>query len=103
MPTIRGWASLGAALALVLLWVGFGEQLLLGVAVFLLIAVGLGVLYVRRIAPRVGIGRRISPHQVHDGDRAIVEVTLIANRSIHAAFVEDDPEFEVAEDFDDAG
>jgi uncharacterized protein (DUF58 family) len=89
MPTIRGWAALGAGLALLLLWIGFGEELLLGVAVFLLLAVLFGALYVRRIAPRVGIERRISPTQVHDGDRAIVEITLVAGRRIHAAFVED--------------
>ncbi len=89
MPTIRGWAALGASLALVLLWVGFGEQLLLGVAAFLLISAGLGILYVRRIAPRVGLGRAIAPTQVHDGERAIVELTLVAGRRIHAAFVED--------------
>lgn len=89
MPTIRGWAALGAALALMLLWVGFGEQLLLGVAAFLLIAVGLGTLYVRRIAPRVGLDRTISPTQLHDGDRAIVEVVLVAGKPLHSAFVED--------------
>ena len=32
MPTIRGWAATGAALALVILWIGFGEELLLAVA-----------------------------------------------------------------------
>jgi uncharacterized protein (DUF58 family) len=89
MPTLRGWAALGAALALLLLWVGFGEELLLAVAAFLLLAVGLGAAYVRRTAPRVGLARHIAPRQVHDGDRAVVEVTLAAGRRIHSAFVED--------------
>ena len=32
MPTLRGWAALGAALALVALWVAFGEPMLLAAA-----------------------------------------------------------------------
>ena len=57
MPTIRGWAATGAALALVILWIGFGEELLLAVAAFLLLAVALGTIYVRRSIPRVLIQR----------------------------------------------
>ena len=64
MPTIRGWAALGAALALVVLWVAFGEQLLLAAAAFLLLAVAVGVIHVRRTVPRVAVERRISPSQV---------------------------------------
>ena len=90
MPTTRGWAALGAAAALVILWVGFGERLLLAVAVFFFIAIGLGVLYVRFAVPRVGISRRLSPLQVHDGDRAVVEVTLVSPRRIFQVAVEDE-------------
>ncbi|MGD2051622.1 MAG: hypothetical protein PVI35_04010, partial [Acidimicrobiia bacterium] len=72
MPTTRGWAALGAALALVILWVVFGEQLLLAAAFFLVLSVLLGVLSVRRAAPRITVERTITPFQVHDGDRAIV-------------------------------
>jgi uncharacterized protein (DUF58 family) len=89
MPTLRGWAGLGAAAALTLLWVAFGEQMLLGAAVFLAIAVLFGVWYVRRIAPRVTISREMSPHQVHDGDRALVTVSLVAHRPLSHTHVTD--------------
>ena len=92
MPTTRGWAALGAGAALLLLWVGFGEQLLLGSSVLLLVAVGVGWLYVRKIAPRVIVGRRITPTQVHDGDRAIVELSLSSSRRLWRVAVADDVE-----------
>ena len=60
MPTTRGWAALGAAAALVLLWIGFGEQLLLAAAAFLIIAVATGVVVVRTGVPQAAFERRIS-------------------------------------------
>jgi uncharacterized protein (DUF58 family) len=92
MPTTRGWAALGAGAALFVLWIGFGEQLLLGAAMLLLLAVGVGWLYVRRIAPRVAVGRAITPIQVHDGDRAIVELSLSSSRRLWRVSVADDVE-----------
>lgn len=89
MPTLRGWAALGAAFALTVLWIGFGEQLLLAAALFLLAAVVFGVLYVRSSAPRARLTRRIAPLQVHDGERAIVELSLVSSRRLYAAIVED--------------
>jgi uncharacterized protein (DUF58 family) len=89
MPTLRGWAALGAAFALGVLWVGFGETLLLAGGVFLLAAVTFGMFYVRNSAPRARLTRRISPVQVHDGDRAIVELSLVSSRRLHSAIVED--------------
>ncbi|MCP3974910.1 MAG: DUF58 domain-containing protein [bacterium] len=89
MPTLRGWAALGAALALGLLWVGFGEQLLLALATFLLLAVTFGSLYVRRAGLNVAMSRVVAPIQVHDGDRAIVEVKMTSSRRLHEAVVED--------------
>jgi len=89
MPTLRGWAALGAAFALAVLWIGFGEKLLLAVALFLLAAVGFGMIYVRNTAPRARLTRQISPVQVHDGDRAIVELSLVSSRRLHSAIVED--------------
>jgi len=89
MPTLRGWAALGAALALGLLWVGFGEQLMLALSVFLLLAVAAGSLYVRRAGLNVELSRMVAPVQVHDGDRAIVEVTMVSSRRLHEAVVED--------------
>ncbi len=89
MPTLRGWAALGAAFALGILWVGFGERLLLGAALFLLAAVVFGMFYVRSSAPRARLSRHISPVQVHDGDRAIVQLSLVSGRRLHSAIVED--------------
>lgn len=89
MPTIRGWAALGASLALILLWIGFGEELLLGVAVFLLLAVGFGAFYVRRGVPRVAARRNLSPVQVYDGDRAVVELEISTGKRVAQIVVED--------------
>ncbi len=92
MPTTRGWAALGAGAALLVLWVGFGEQLLLAAGALLLLSVGIGWAYVRRIAPRVAVGRFITPIQVHDGDRAIVELALSSSRRLWRVSVADDVE-----------
>jgi uncharacterized protein (DUF58 family) len=89
MPTLRGWAALGAAFALGVLWIGFGEKLLLSAALFLVASVVFGMFYVRSSAPRARLTRRISPVQVHDGDRAIVELSLVSSRRLHSAIVED--------------
>ncbi|MEN8234287.1 MAG: DUF58 domain-containing protein [Actinomycetota bacterium] len=90
MPTTRGWAALGAGVALVVLWIAFGERLMLGVGLFLIVAVAGGALYVRSTVPRVGVTRRLTPFQVHDGDRAVVEVSLSASRRIPQAIVLDE-------------
>ena len=89
MPTIRGWAALGVALALLVLWFGFGEELLLAVGAFLLLAVFAAVMIVRSGAPKVAFHRRVAPLQVHDGERAIVEVSLTSARRLSQAVVED--------------
>jgi len=90
MPTTRGWAALGAGIALVILWVFFGERLMLGVGLFLIFAIAGGVGYVRTTVPRVGVTRRLTPFQVHDGDRAVVEVTLLTGHRIAQATVLDE-------------
>ena len=90
MPTTRGWAALGAGIALIVLWVVFGERLMLGVGLFLILAIGGGVAYVRSTVPSVGITRRLTPFQVHDGDRAIVEVSLTTSRRLPQAVVLDE-------------
>lgn len=76
MLTERGWAALGASLALILLWLGLGELELLTGAILLgggtLVAVGL----IRLLQPRVSVVRRLSPTLVHEGDHAIVEATI---------------------------
>lgn len=90
MPTTRGWAALGAGVALVVLWVVFGERLMLGVGLFLVMTIGSGVAYVRSTVPSVGVSRRVTPFQVHDGDRAIIELTLSTSRRIPQAIVLDE-------------
>ncbi len=90
MPTVRGWAALGAAAALGVLWIGFGERLLLAVGLFLAAAVVVGMVYVRRSAPLIRVSREVNPPQLHEGDRALVEVTLIATKRLRHVAVEDD-------------
>ena len=90
MPTTRGWAALGAGFALVVLWIVFGERLMLAVGLFLVLAISGGMAYVRSTVPRVGVTRRLTPFQVHDGDRAVVEVTLITGRRIAQATILDE-------------
>jgi len=89
MPTLRGWAAIGAGAALMVLWMTLGEGLMLAGGLFLIVAVGVGSLYVRSAAPRAGLTRRITPVQVHDGERAEVEVSLVAGRRIYQVSVVD--------------
>lgn len=89
MPTSRGWAALGVATALLVLWVGFGELELMTTAVFLLTSVVVGLLFVRFVTPRVDIKRRIYPVQVHEGDEVVVEVDVIAAKRIRNLALED--------------
>ncbi len=90
MPTGRGWAALGAAAALIVLWFGFGERELLVLGTFLAAATGAGVVFVRMVAPRVVVTRRLSPPQVHEGDRALVEVTVEGHRPVRNLAIEDE-------------
>ncbi len=89
MPTTRGWAAFGAALALGVLWAAFGEDLLLALAAFLVVAVLGGSLYVRLATPRLVLGREINPQQLHDGERAIVDLSVRSARRIYRVSVED--------------
>jgi uncharacterized protein (DUF58 family) len=89
MPTTRGWAAIGAALALAVLWAIFGEDLLLALAAFLGVSVAGGSLYVRLATPRLGVDRRINPEQLHDGERAIVDIRLRSGRKVYRVAVED--------------
>jgi uncharacterized protein (DUF58 family) len=89
MPTTRGWAAVGAGSALAVLWIAIGERLLLAVAIFLIAAVVIGSLYVRSAAPRVELTRRLTPLQVHEGDRAVVEVAVVAQRRLYQVSVVD--------------
>ena len=74
MPTTRGWALLGAGLALLVLWwlLGDGELLLAGS--FFILAQILALGYVRFHRPDMRVTRRLGNAAVHDGDT--VQVTL---------------------------
>ena len=89
MPTTRGWAAVGAAFALAVLWAAFGEDLLLALAAFLLAGVLGGSLYVRLAAPRLALGRTINPEQLHDGERALVDISVSSRRKVYRVAVED--------------
>ncbi|HSJ70414.1 MAG TPA: DUF58 domain-containing protein [Acidimicrobiia bacterium] len=89
MPTTRGWAAVGAALALGALWAAFGEDLLLALSAFLVAAVLGGSAYVRLAAPRLTLERDINPIQLHDGERALVDITVRSRRRIYRVSVED--------------
>jgi uncharacterized protein (DUF58 family) len=77
MPTTRGWALLGAGLALVILWWLLGDEELLLAALFCVIGTGVGLAYTQLRQPDVRIGRRLGSTAVHDGDT--VQVTLSLN------------------------
>jgi uncharacterized protein (DUF58 family) len=89
MPTFRGWAATGAAFALFVLWLGFGEDLLLALSIFLLAAVIGGTAYVRLSAPKLNLDRSINPVQLHDGERALVDLSLTSKRKVFRVRVED--------------
>jgi uncharacterized protein (DUF58 family) len=76
MPTTRGWALLGAGLALVLLWWLLGDEELLLVAVFFIVAQLAALAYVRLHRPELRIGRRLGSTAVHNGDTVQVTLTL---------------------------
>jgi len=90
MPTRRGWAALGGGGALIVLWALFGERLMLAAGLFLILAVAGGIAYVRSAVPQVGVSRRLSPFQVHDGDRAVVDVSVSTSRKITQAVIVDE-------------
>lgn len=90
MITTRGWAAMGAAAALVSLWIGFGEVELLAGGAFLAAAVGTGTLLVRRSRPDAVLSRHVTPLYVHDGDRARVEIRIFARRALRPMLIEDE-------------
>jgi uncharacterized protein (DUF58 family) len=89
MPTSRGWAAVGVSGALLVLWATFGEIELLATAVFLLLAVGGGILFVRLVAPRLEVTRKINPSPVHEGEQVTVEVETVSARTARNLSLED--------------
>lgn len=76
MFTPRGWAVLGAGIALGVLWFLFGEAEM-GLAAVLLVAAAVSALaYVIGRPPPVAVRRRTAPAHVHDGDHASVTLSL---------------------------
>lgn len=76
MLTDRGWAVLGASVALGLLWVGFGEIELLAAALLLGVGTILALIYVRLVKPKASVTRRLLPSLVNEGDFAVVEAVV---------------------------
>lgn len=89
MPTGRGWAAIGVAAALLVLWIGFGEIELMTTAVFLLAAVAAGMAFVAAAGGPVSVNRRLHPSQAHEGDTVVVEMDVAAPRQRWNAVVED--------------
>lgn len=79
MLTDRGWAALGAGIALLILFVALGEIELLGSGVLLIAGVGLALILVKVAIPVAAVTRRLTPNLVHEGDQASV-ATAVANR-----------------------
>ena len=76
MLTDRGWAALGASLALIVLWVALGEPELLGIGVLLVVGSLVALAFVKRSRPTIQLARRLSPALVHEGDHAMVAASL---------------------------
>lgn len=76
MPTTRGWALLGAGLALVVLWWLLGEEELLLAGAFFILGTGAALAYVQLNQPIIQIGRRLGSTAVHNGDTVQVTLTL---------------------------
>lgn len=76
MLTTRGGSVLGGALALAVSWLALGEIELVAIGAGLGVAVLAAVLITVWNRPQVRVERRLAPHQVHEGDRATVELRL---------------------------
>ncbi|HEU4318913.1 MAG TPA: DUF58 domain-containing protein [Acidimicrobiia bacterium] len=76
MPTTRGWALLGAGIALVVLWWLLGEEELLLTGAFFIIGQLGAIVFVRLRRPDLRMGRRLGSGAVHNGDTVQVTLTL---------------------------
>jgi uncharacterized protein (DUF58 family) len=76
MVTTRGGSAIGGAIALTVSWLALGEVELLAIGAALGVAVLVAVLITAWNRPGVRVERRLAPHQVHEGDRATVELRL---------------------------
>jgi len=94
MPTLRGWALLGAGLALIILWWIFGDPELLLTGAFFIVAEVSAVGYVRLHNPQLDLGRRLGSTTVHNGDTTTVTLVLRnrQNRPLRHLTVQDEVE-----------
>jgi len=90
--TERGWAALGAALALLVLWAVLGEIELAAISFLIGGAVLVGWVTVRRGIPDLTISRRLYPNLVREGEAVVVELvaTSDAPRTVRYITIEDD-------------
>lgn len=92
MVTERGWAALGAGIALIVLWVILGEIEFLAGAGLVLAGLAFAVLQTRLGRPDVTITRHLSPNLVHEGDEAAVDARVTNQRRrslVNAQFTDD--------------
>ncbi|HZD24045.1 MAG TPA: DUF58 domain-containing protein, partial [Acidimicrobiia bacterium] len=94
MPTTRGWALLGAGLALVVLWWLFGDPELLLAGTFFIFGQAVAMAYVSFHKPELTIGRRLGSIAVHNGDTVQVTLSLrnVGERTVRGLTVTDEVE-----------
>lgn len=105
MPTTRGWALLGAGLALIVLWWMLGDEELLLAGSFFIFGEAVALIYITLHRPELTIGRRLGSTAVHNGETVQVTLSLrnVGERSARGLTVVDQVEdlgvanFEVAE------
>jgi uncharacterized protein (DUF58 family) len=86
-----GWAALGAALALLVLWAALGEVELAALAFLMVAAVATGWVTVRRGARGVTVSRRLHPTLVSEGDTVAVEIVASTeSASVRYVVIEDE-------------
>lgn len=76
MPTRRGWAVLGLAVGLIILWVLLGEREVLAAGVVLGSLVVLGFAWIRFGRPDLPLARRVNPEWVQEGDDVVITLEL---------------------------
>lgn len=94
MPTTRGWALLGAGLALIVLWWLLGDEELLLAGSFFIFGQIVALTYVTLHKPELLIGRRLGATAVHNGDTVQVTLSLrnMGERAIRNLTVIDEVE-----------
>ncbi len=92
MLTDRGWAALGASLALTVLWIALGERELLTTGVFLAVAAVGAWMYARFARPSIRVVRHLRPNLVREGDQTLVRsaATNTGRWSIYNPVIEDE-------------